>query len=316
MIMIEAAMKTSNGFRVIAPAIIAVLVLSSLSSAAFPVVFASRSGVTDIVILSAPTKANPGQKLTFSWEVAGLGSISSTGVYWDTKPGNAADYKSYSKFTAQFEKISPADKAPKQYTTTIDAPQSGSIFYIIHATVDGVHLYNMDGERIIPVGAPTNVAIEIKSVPAAASAGEKLTFAWEVTGTGKILHTAVHWDTKPGNPADFKSYTKAAPDYAAIDPPHDAPHGYSVTIEAPQASTMYYIIHAIVDGKDLYVAKGERVLPLKVAGVAPIEPKPSSPPKEVVAATADSTTLMLGAGAVIVIVAVGIVVWARRKKTA
>ncbi len=309
-------MKIRNGFRIIVPAIIAVLILSSLSSLTFPTVLASRSGVTDIVTVSAPRKADPGQKLTFTWEVSGLGSITSTGVYWDTKPGNAVDYKTYSKFTPQFEKISPGDRAPKQYTATIDAPQSGSMFWIIHATVDGVHIYNTEGERIIPVGAPTNVAIGIKSVPAAASAGEKLTFAWEITGTGKISQTAVHWDTKPGNPADFKSYAKATPDYLAIDPPHDVPHGYSVTIEAPQANAMYYIIHAIVDGKDLYIARGERVLPLKVAGVAPIEPKPSSPPKEVVAPAADNTTLMVGAGAAIVIVAVGIVVWARRKKTA
>ena len=309
-------MKTRNGFRDILPAIIIVLVLSSLIFPTFTTVLASRSGEDDIVILSSPRRADPGQKLTFTWEVSAFGRITSTGVYWDTKPGNPNDYKSYSKVTPQFESINPPDLAPKEYTATIDAPQSGSIFWIIHATVAGDHLYNSGGERIIPVGAPTNAAVAIKSVPATASAGEKLTFAWEITGTAKISHTAVHWDTKPGNPADFKSYAKATPDYAAIDSPHDAPHGYSVTIEAPQADAMYYVIHAIVDGKDLYIARGERVLFLKAAGIAPVEPKPSSPPKEAVTPNADNTTLMVGAGAAIVIVAVGIVVWARRKKTA
>jgi len=308
-------MKTRNSFRVFIPVIIAVLALSSLTFATFPTVSASRSGEPTIVIISAPTKADPGQKLTFTWEIDGFGRISHTAVHWDTKPGNPADYKSYARATPDFAVINPPDLAPKRYTATIDAPQSGSIFWIVHATLDGFDTYNMEGQRLILVGGPTNAAITLRSVPASASPGEKLTFGWEITGSGKISHTAVHWDTKPGNPADFKSYAKATSDYAAIDPAQEAPRGYSVTIDAPEGTAMYYVIHAIVDGKDLYIAGGERVITLKVAGVAAAEQKPI-PVKETTtpAVGVDNTTLMLGAGVAIVIVAVGVVAIARRKK--
>ncbi|MCS4538956.1 MAG: hypothetical protein HYY67_08885 [Thaumarchaeota archaeon] len=309
-------MKTRNSFRVFIPVIIAVLALSSLSFATFPTVSASRSGEPTIAVISAPTKANPGQKLTFTWEIDGFGRISHTAVHWDTKPGNPADYKSYANATPDFASINPPDLAPKRYTATIEAPQSGSIFWIVHAILDGFDTYNMEGQGIIPVGTP-NAAIVPRSVPATASPGEKLTFGWEITGSGKISHTAVHWDTKLGNPADFKSYAKATPDYVAIDPPHDAPHGYSVTVEAPQGTAMHYVIHAIVDGKDLYITGGERVITLKVASVAPVEQKPT-PAKETTTqgAGVDNTTLMLAAGAAIVVVAVGVVAIARRKKSA
>jgi hypothetical protein len=156
--------------------------------------------------------------------------------------------------------------------------------------------------------------ILIISAPRRAEPGEKLNFVWEVEGFGRISHTAVHWDTKPGNPADYKSYAKATPDFAAINPPHDAPHGYSVTVEAPQGDVMYYVIHAVIDGKDLYVARGERVIPLNVAGVVPIKESPSQVKETAAPAAGIDNTILLGGGAAIVVVAVAAVALARRRK--
>ena len=101
-------MKTRNSFRVFIPVIIAVLALSSLSFATFPTVSASRSGEPTIAVISAPTKANPGQKLTFTWEIDGFGRISHTAVHWDTKPGNPADFKSYAKATPDYAANRPS----------------------------------------------------------------------------------------------------------------------------------------------------------------------------------------------------------------
>ncbi|MBM3897341.1 MAG: hypothetical protein FJ358_02295 [Thaumarchaeota archaeon] len=100
----------------------------------------------------------------------------------------------------------------------------------------------------------------------------------------------------------------------SINPPHDASHGYSVTVEAPQEDVMYYVIHAVIDGKDLYVARGERTIPLKVAGVAPVEEIPSQVKETGAPAAGMDNTIMLGAGVAIVVVAVAVVVLARRRK--
>lgn len=302
---------------------VSMLVLSLLVVSNIPGGMASRSGVTEIVVISAPTKASPGQKLTFTWEVSGIGKITHTAVHWDTKPGNPADFKSYAKATPEFASLNPPDFAPKGYTVSFNAPDSGAIFWIIHAIVEASQIYMTDGEKILQIGAPQNAVIEVKSVPATAATGGKLTFAWEIKGSGKVSHTAVHWDTKPGNPADFKSYPKATPEYAAITPPQDAPKGYSVSFQAPQAGRVYYVIHAIVDGQNLYAAGGERVVPIAPVagdpapkGDAPKEDamKKGDSPKETAAyAGIDNTTLMVGAGAAIVIVAVAAFAFTRRR---
>ncbi|HEY4674317.1 MAG TPA: hypothetical protein VIH03_09130 [Nitrososphaerales archaeon] len=120
---------------------------------------------------------------------------------------------------------------------------------------------------VIAQGAPS---IAIVNAPSSAGAGQKVTIEWEVKGTGKISHTAVHWDTKPGNPADYKSYAKATPNFAAIDPPNNAPRNYSATIDIPSSGTVYYVVHAIVDGNNVYNPGGEKtiqvIVPPRIGG--------------------------------------------------
>ncbi len=123
-----------------------------------------------------------------------------------------------------------------------------------------------------PVPAPT-LSINIEVAPTSATAGERLTFSWEVKGLGKIAHTAVHWDTKPGNPADFKSYAKATPDFASLNPAQDAPKKFTVTVDAPASGIIYYVVHAIVDGKNVYSPDGER----KITISAPPAPQAQAP---------------------------------------
>ena len=109
-------------------------------------------------------------------------------------------------------------------------------------------LYN----SLTPSALGQQASIDIEIYPASVGPGERVTIEWEVEGEGKISHTAVHWDTKPGTPGDFRSYGKATPDFASISPPHEAKHLYRVSFDAPSSGTIYYIVHAVVDGKDYY----------------------------------------------------------------
>jgi hypothetical protein len=277
----------------------------------------------------APTSATPGQKLTFTWEVKGLGKIAHTAVHWDTKPGNPADFKSYAKATPDFAAINPAQDAPKRFTVSMDAPTSGIIYYVVHAIVDGKNVYNPDGEKKIPINAPPAPqqaaqpapSISIGTVPTSATPGEKLTFAWEVKGSGKIAHTAVHWDTKPGNPNDFKSYPKATPDFASLNPAQDAPKKYTVTVDAPASGTLYYVVHAIVDGKNIYAADGEKTITI-TAPPAPQQPAPAPAPQPAYRepqtlnkpeSTSTDFVLIAGGVAAVIVVGVGFAVYRARK---
>jgi len=74
------------------------------------------------------------------------------------------------------------------------------------------------------------------------------------------VHTAVHWGTSPGTPTDFRSYPNATPQFVSINPPDQAPKNYTVSFSAPQSGVIYYVIHAIVDGQDIYLPGGEKTI--------------------------------------------------------
>lgn len=175
----------------------------------------------------------------------------------------------------------------------------------------------------VQVEAQAVPAIKIESPPTSGAAGTKVTISWEVSGTGKIAHTAVHYDTKAGNPADFNSYAKATPDFAVLNPAQDAPKKYSASINVPSSGTVYYVVHALVDGKNIYNPDGEKtlaVIPLPGGGIAQKPPGVAAPPPGgapevgVYGGGVDSNVL-LGIGAIVVIAVVAVVARSRMKKS-
>ena len=179
-------------------------------------------------------------------------------------------------------------------------------------------------------------SIDLKEVPPPTAAPNgKITIQWDVKDSGKIAHTAVHWDTKPGNPADFKSYAKASPDFASLDPAQAAPKEYKVTFDAPSSGTLYYVVHAIVDGKNVYNPDGERKIVIlgtpglglpgqpPAIGGGPQAPAPaggdSSPQRQYGGGIyggggGPDTSLLLGIGAVIVVIVIAGVAIRRRNR--
>ena len=183
-----------------------------------------------------------------------------------------------------------------------------------------------------PAPAPA-LSISVEVAPTSATPGQKLTFTWEVKGLGKIAHTAVHWDTKPGNPADFKSYAKASPDFASLTPAQDAPKKYTVTVDAPTSGIIYYVVHAIVDGKNVYNPDGEKKIAIsatpapqaqapqpapqqQVPAPAPAPQPAARPEPEVMSKPESSPTdfiLIAGGIAAVVVVGIGFAIFRARK---
>ena len=152
------------------------------------------------------------------------------------------------------------------------------------------------------------VSIVIDTAPKSVDPGQKVSITWRVEGTGKISHTAVHWDSKHGNPADFASYGKATPDFAAINPPGNAPSGYTVSFDAPSSGIIYYVVHATVNGSQFYNKDGERSITVGGTDVRATS--------GVSAASGIDTNVLLGVGIIVPIVVVVAVALIRRKKTA
>ncbi len=152
------------------------------------------------------------------------------------------------------------------------------------------------------------VSVVIENAPKSVDPGQMVSITWKVEGSGQISHTAVHWDTKHGNPADFRSYSMATPDFAAINPPNDAPAGYTVSFDAPSSGVIYYVVHATVDGTQYYNKDGEKSITVGSTDVGAAS-----------AAGATSgidTTVLLGVGMLVPIIVVVAVTLIRRKKGA
>lgn len=150
------------------------------------------------------------------------------------------------------------------------------------------------------------VSIVIDTAPKSVDPGQKVSITWRVEGSGKISHTAVHWDTKGGNPADFTSYSKATPDFAAINPPANAPAGYTVSFDAPSSGIIYYVVHATVDGAQYYNKDGEKRITIGASNIGAAS--------EVGATSGIDTTILVGAAVLVPIIVVVAVALIRRKK--
>ncbi len=122
---------------------------------------------------------------------------------------------------------------------------------------------------------------------------------------GSIVHTAVHWGTSPGDPTNFMSYPNATPDFGSISPPDQAPKTYTVSFNAPnQQGTVYYVIHAIVDGKNIYLPGGERTIQVSTPQSTTSQSTPSG----------QASDLTLVGGVLVVVVVAGVAIALIRRR--
>jgi len=150
------------------------------------------------------------------------------------------------------------------------------------------------------------------SSPTSATAGAPLTFSWQITGGGSVSHTAVHWGTSPGTPTDFRSYPNATPQFASINPADQAPKTYTVSFSAPQSGTIYYVIHAIVDGQNIYLAGGERTI--QITSVTTTSRVTSTTAAPVANAAPAINPLLIGGGIAVVVIVFAATVLLRRRR--
>ena len=124
-----------------------------------------------------------------------------------------------------------------------------------------------------PVAEPeVQITLTLISAPSLAEVGEQISFTWRVEGAQKTIpHTAVHYDytSHPGTygtdvapPAS--GYPELTPDFASGE--FQIPRSFSVGITPDQTGTLYYRLHAIVDGKNYWA--NERSI--SVAEPAPV----------------------------------------------
>jgi len=91
--------------------------------------------------------------------------------------------------------------------------------------------------------------INVTSYPANVTGDTNFTIQWEVSGGtngGNISHASVHWGFKSGG-ADIKDYGRFSKVYTG-----KVPQKFRVELIAPESGIIYFRVHALIDGADIY----------------------------------------------------------------
>ncbi len=91
-------------------------------------------------------------------------------------------------------------------------------------------------------------AIKVLFYPSGPDGDTNITIRWEVSGgtPGVISDTAIIWGYASGN-ASITAYPKMS-----IKQPGKTTQGFSATIKTPSGGSLYFRVHALVDGTDVY----------------------------------------------------------------
>ncbi|MDO8727229.1 MAG: hypothetical protein Q7J35_14260 [Candidatus Methanoperedens sp.] len=104
--------------------------------------------IPTVNVTSYPVNVVAGTNFTIEFEVSGgtkQGNISHVAVHWGTMRGGA-DIKDYGRFSKVY-----TGRVPQQFSTELIAPESGIIYFRVHALIDGADIYSDEYEiRINP----------------------------------------------------------------------------------------------------------------------------------------------------------------------
>jgi len=91
--------------------------------------------------------------------------------------------------------------------------------------------------------------VNVTSYPVRVVPGANFTIQFEVSGgtkQGNISHVAVHYGTNRGG-ADIKDYGRFSKVYSGR-----VPQQFSTELIAPASGIIYFRVHALIDGADIY----------------------------------------------------------------
>jgi len=185
--------------------------------------------------------------LYWSIQNAGPTEIEATSIYWDTvsHAGGEIDKADYPNQSEVFSLV-----LYDSYNLNITLPdEPGTVFFIVHAQINGRDFYDPVQRGISVVGRPT---FDV-TAPSAVFTEETVTIEWSIPDTepAYIVETSVFWDTEShGEPIDKAAYAFQSD----VLPPDDS-RNYGVTIDLPDTSgTVYYVIHCLIKtyGQDYY----------------------------------------------------------------
>ncbi len=194
-----------------------------------------------------------GQNMTVEWRVNFTHNTTvSSDFRWDTQSHLSAggfDYLEYPNASPLF-----SGETGETLTAFFDAPNETTVVYgIVRAVLQGRNYYT-DGEVVIRV-IPRPV-VELVSFPESVEADEAIEIMWRIGFQGDpalIPNTAVHWglESAVGLPLSFTNYPRVGGPFRG-----NATNLFNATIPAPPTpGSVYFIVHAEVNGESVYLSE-------------------------------------------------------------
>jgi hypothetical protein len=198
------------------------------------------------------------EQVLVCWHVDGTGNVPHTAIHYDTTPHPGSgvkfgDYRNAAYPNNQTAQASAGYNLPGDFCTNLPVATQDVYFraHVIDSRGgDGI----LTDEREIEVGggAPTTtLAVRfVGSFNSTAMPGSNVTVCWNVTGTGRIPHTAIHTDNT-SHPAatsfsDYKGTAYYPNNRTSQDPAGYAlPSQFCTGVTAPMNGTIWLRAHAM-----------------------------------------------------------------------
>ena len=201
----------------------------------------------ELVLVSSPDDVMEGSMVMIEWLVANAAttSISHTAVHWDTiSHSGSMDFQAYANTALGTEGTMEGE-----YNTDLTAPEGPvTIYFILHAIVDGEHFY-APMEYMLDVYGMPDITLDL--APETALVDDVVVIRWTVTSPAPedVTHTAVHWDvTSQGEPLIFTNYANTM-----LGSMGSMAGEYFANVTMPSTpGKVFFVVHAIVMDMDYY----------------------------------------------------------------
>lgn len=212
----------------------------------------AQGSVTSVSILRAPENAPANSQAQVCWRVQGSGSIPHTAIHTDTTshPGNAGfDAYGGPAYYPNNASAASAVTLPGEFCTNVNVGTQ-DVYLRAHAMTTAPGM--VSGEHRISIRASQDVvaAVTLRQYNQTAPPNSTVVVCWDLTGSGRVPHTAVHTDTV-SHPAatSFADYDGSAVypanRTAADGAGYAVPGTYCTGLTTPANGTLYFRAHAM-----------------------------------------------------------------------
>lgn len=209
--------------------------------------------VDSVTITRAPTSAPANSDAVVCWRVAGSGSIPHTAIHTDSEshPASSAAFSDYDGPAYYPNNASaPSDvSVPGEFCTNVRVG-SGDVYLRAHAMRDAPGKVSDEKRITVSAEASAIAAVRITRANETAPPNTTTVVCWQVTGTGRAAHVALHTDnvTRP-TATSFSDYRGATyyPDNATqVDQAgYQLPGEFCTGVRVPMNGTVFFRAHAM-----------------------------------------------------------------------